>query len=69
MCLRYAYLPEQTQIGPGIAHFRDYKDFELGCNYVPWKNVRAHVRYYYGKNVQDSSTVKNLYRAELRYFF
>ena len=67
--LKYAYLPEQTQIGPDVAHFRDYKGFELGCNYVPWKNVRAHVRYYYGKNVQDSSTVKNLYRAELRYFF
>lgn len=66
---KYANIPEFTQINLDTGHFRDYKGLEVGGFYIPAKNIRAHLRYYCGKNVEDTSITKNLVRGEVRIFF
>lgn len=66
---KYANIPELTQLCLDTGHFRDYKGMEFGAFYIPAKNIRAHLRYYYGKNVEDTAITKNLVRGEVRIFF
>lgn len=66
---KYANIPELTQLNLDTGHFRDYKGVELGGFYVPAQNIRAHLRYYYGKNVEDTALTKSLVRSEVRIFF
>lgn len=66
---KYAFIPELTQLSMDVGHFRDYKGVEIGGFYIPAKNMRAHLRYYYGKNVEDTMKTKSLIRGELRIFF
>lgn len=66
---KYANIPELTQLNLDTGHFRDYKGVELGGFYVPAQNIRAHLRYYYGKNVEDTALTKSLVRGEVRIFF
>lgn len=67
--LKYANIPELTQISMDVGHFKDYKGFELGSFYMLTPNMRGHLRYYHGKNVDDSNKTKDLVRAEVRMFF
>ena len=66
---KYAYIPERTQLSMDVGHFRNYKGIEVGTFYIPAKNMRAHLRYYYGKNVEAGYISKSLVRGELRIFF
>ena len=52
-----------------VGHFRGYRAVEVGAFYMAAKNVRTHLRYYYGKNVENSNISKSLIRGEVRVFF
>lgn len=67
--LKYAYIPELTQISMDVGHFKDYNGFELGSFYMLAPNTRGHLRYYHGKNVDNGAKTKDLIRAEVRFFF
>jgi hypothetical protein len=67
--LKYIQLPQLTQICTDVAHQYDYKGVELGTMYMLAPNMRGHLRYYKGKNVNDSNKEKSLVRAEVRFFF
>lgn len=67
--LKYADIPELTQISMDVGHFKDYKGFELGTFYMLTPNMRGHLRYYRGENVENSNKRKDLVRAEVRMFF
>lgn len=67
--LKYANIPELTQVSMDVGHFKDYKGFELGSFYMLTPNMRGHLRYYHGENVDDSNKTKDLVRAEVRMFF
>ena len=66
---KYASIPELTQISMDVGHFRGYRGVEIGAFYMAAKNVRTHLRYYYGKNVENSNITKSLVRGEVRVFF
>ena len=46
---KYASIPELTQMSMDVGHFRGYCGVEVGALYMAAKNVRTHLRYYYGK--------------------
>lgn len=66
---KYMNMPELTQLGMDTGHFRGYKGLELGGFYIPAKNIRAHARYYFGKDVETGDLEKKLVRGEVRIFF
>ena len=67
--LKYVQIPRLTQILTDAGHQMDYKGVELGTMYMLAPNMRGHLRYYKGKNVNDSNTEKSLVRGEVRFFF
>lgn len=67
--LKYIQLPQLTQICTDATHQNNYKGFELGTMYMLSPNMRGHLRYYKGKDVNNSNKEKSLVRAEVRFFF
>ena len=67
--LKYIQLPKLNQIFTDVAHQYNYKGFELGTMYMLAPNMRGHLRYYRGEDVDNSHKKKDLVRAEVRIFF
>lgn len=67
--LKYIQLPQLTQICTDATHQNRYKGVELGTMYMLAPNMRGHLRYYKGKDVDNSNKEKSLVRAEVRFFF
>lgn len=67
--LKYVQIPKLTQIFTDAGHQYNYKGVEFGTFYMLSPNMRGHLRYYRGKDVDNSNKVKDLVRAEVRYFF
>lgn len=67
--LKYIQLPKLNQIYTDVGHQYNYKGFEVGGMYMLSANMRGHIRYYHGEDVDNSQKQKDLFRTELRFFF
>ncbi len=67
----YRYLGENVSFAPTYDTFTSMtnkKGWELGADYVPFKNVHTYVSYFDGKDLQDRTDAKMLF-GRLSYFF
>jgi hypothetical protein len=67
----YRYLGENVSFAPTYDTFTSMtnkKGWELGADYVPFKNIHTYVSYFDGKDLQNRTDAKMLF-GRLSYFF